>query len=54
MGAIGRREALLYGQALSTMLNVVTIRNTREYVEEEVINYDIGTTATFTRSNPDG
>ena len=44
-------KALLYGQALSTT-QCGDYSKYQGYVEEEVIHYDIGTTATFTRSNP--
>ena len=44
-------KGLLYGQALSTT-KCGDYSKYQGYVEEEVIHYDIGTTATFTRSNP--
>ena len=44
-------KALLYGQQLTTT-GCGDYGKYSGYVEEEVFHYDIGTTATFTRSNP--
>ena len=44
-------KGLLYGQQLTTT-TCGDYGKYQGYVEEEVFHYDIGTTATFTRSNP--